>query len=485
MTDLAFSPATELAAMVRTKRIGCRELLDHYVARVERLNPRLNAVVTLDVERARARADAADRVSTRGDTVGPLHGLPVTIKDCFETAGLRTTSAAPDLARHVPTTDAVSVARLVGAGANVFGKTNLPIYAGDVQTFNTLFGTTNNPWDPTRSPGGSSGGAAAAVAAGLTAFELGSDIGGSIRNPAHYCGIYGLKPSFGLVPTFGHVPYAPGSRLEEDINVVGPLARSAEDLALVFDTLAGPTEERAVAWRLALPPPRLASLREYRVAAWLDDPACETDAPVRERLDAVVAALRDAGAVVDERARPEFTLDEAFRTYSALLGATMSPGIADDLFDAQVAFADQLPRGDDSAVTRFVRGFTARHREWLRVGETRERLRAAWARFFRDWDLLLCPISPVAAQPHNQEGEVIARQMRVNGRDRSYLDQIVWAGAIGLAYLPSVVAPVGRTSEGLPVGAQLVGPYLEDRTPLDVARRLADVVGGFVPPPGY
>jgi len=213
--------------------------------------------------------------------------------------------------------------------------------------------------------------------------------------------------------------------------------------------------------------------------------ACETDAPVRERLDAVVAALRDAGAVVDERARPEFTLDEAFRTYSALLGATMSPGIADDLFDAQVAFADQLPRGDDSAVTRFVRGFTARHREWLRVGETRERLRAAWARFFRDWDLLLCPISPVAAQPHNQEGEVIARQMRVNGRDRSYLDQIVWAGAIGLAYLPSVVAPVGRTSEGLPVGAQLVGPYLEDRTPLDVARRLADVVGGFVPPPGY
>jgi len=485
MSDLAFLPAVELAAKIRRKELGCRELLDHYLARVERLNAPLNAVVTLDVERARARADAADQALARGAGVGPLHGLPMTIKDCFETAGLRTTSGAPELKDHVPAADAASVARLVAAGVNVFGKTNLPVYAGDVQTFNALFGTTNNPWDRTRSPGGSSGGAAAAVAAGLTSFELGSDIGGSIRNPSHYCGVYGLKPSYGLVPALGHIPYAPGSRIEADVNVVGPIARSADDLAAAFDVLAGPTAERATAWRLALPPARRDGLRGYRIAAWIDDPACETDAGVRACLQAAVDALGRAGAIVDESARPGFGLDEAFRTYTGLLGAAMSPGIAPELFDAQAAFATQIPPGDDSMVARFVRGSTMRHREWLAANEQRERLRAAWREFFGRFDALLCPISPVAAQPHNQDGEVIARHMVVNGKSRNYIDQIMWAGVIGVAYLPAVVAPVGRTPDGLPVGAQLVGPYLEDRTPLDLARRMADVVGGFTPPPGY
>jgi amidase len=269
------------------------------------------------------------------------------------------------------------------------------------------------------------------------------------------------------------------------VNVVGPIARSADDLAAAFDALAGPTAERATAWRLALPPPRRDSLRGYRIAAWIDDPACETDVPVRERLQAATDALRRAGATVDEQARPGFGLDEAFKTYTGLLGATLSPGMAPELFEAQTAFAAQLPVGDDSAVSRFVRGFTMRHRDWLAANEVRERLRAAWAEFFQRFDAVLCPISPVAAQPHNQEGELIGRQMMVNGKSRSYIDQIVWAGVIGVAFLPAVVAPVGCTSDGLPVGAQLVGPYLEDRTPLDLARRMADVVGGFTPPPGY
>ncbi|MDP3823619.1 MAG: amidase [Burkholderiales bacterium] len=485
MTDLAFESASKLAAAIRGKRIGSRELLALYLQRVERFNPALNAIVTLDAERAFTRAEAADAALARGEPWGALHGVPITIKDSFETAGLRTTSGAPELATHVPANNAIAVQRLVAAGAVVFGKTNLPTFAMDLQSYNPVFGCTNNPWDTTRTPGGSSGGAAAALAAGLTGLELGSDIGGSIRTPAHFCGVYGHKPSFGIVPMQGHIPGPPGLLSETDIGVGGPMARSADDLALALDLLAGPTDERATAWRLQLPAPRHESLRDFRVAAWLDDPACAVDSEVLVRHQALVQVLREAGAVVNERARPAFGFAEARDLYLQLLYAATSPGLPGEQWLGLAQAADRLPPAVDDATSRFARSATQRHRDWLVAHERREHMRAAWARFFKDHDVLLCPATPSAAIAHDPSEPMAKRVFQVNGSARPYTDQLAWAGLIGMALLPSTVAPAGRTGAGLPVGVQIVGPYLEDRTTIRFAQLLAEAAGGFERPPGY
>ncbi|MBO0713409.1 MAG: hypothetical protein J2P59_01545, partial [Acidimicrobiales bacterium] len=253
--ELAFLPSVELLALLERGELSSRELLDTYLDRLDRHNKAINAIVTLDAERARQRAREADEARAHGESWGPLHGLPVTVKDVFETDGLRTTAGSPDLADYVPDRDAVLVGRLRGAGAVIFGKTNTPTMAADGQTFNPIFGTTNNPWDLTRTPGGSSGGCGAALAAGLTPLSFGSDIAGSIRIPANFCGVYGHKPSFGLIPQRGHIPGPPGQRLERDINVVGPLARDARDLDLALSVLAGPRGQEELGWRLTLAPP--------------------------------------------------------------------------------------------------------------------------------------------------------------------------------------------------------------------------------------
>ncbi|MGO8859251.1 MAG: amidase family protein [Acidimicrobiales bacterium] len=248
--------ATALSAAIRAKEVSSRELLELFLNRHDELNPAINAVVTLDIDRARASAAAADIATTRGEWAGPLHGLPTTIKDAIEAQGLRSTGGARELLTHVPTTDAPAVARLKAAGAFVFGKTNVPRWSGDIQTFNEMFGTTNNPWDLSRTPGGSSGGAAAAVATGLTSFELGTDIGGSVRIPSNWCGVCGHKPSWGLVSQRGYLDHVGGGLTDADINVFGPIARSVRDLELLLGVLAGPDADRAKAWRVELPAPR-------------------------------------------------------------------------------------------------------------------------------------------------------------------------------------------------------------------------------------
>jgi amidase len=485
MIDVAFRSARQLAGAIRTKEISSRELVDHYLDRIERLNPRINAVVTLDAERARRRADAADAALMRGELWGPLHGVPITIKDALETAGIRTTGGAQAFAEHVPGTDAAAVSRLIAAGAVVFGKTNLPVLSMDAQTYNPIFGTTNNPWDTTRAPGGSSGGAAAALAAGLTALELGSDIAGSIRNPAHYCGVYGHKPTYGIVSLRGHIPGPPGTVSDADIGVVGPLARSADDLSVALDIVAGPHTDRATAWQLALPPPRRATLREYRVAAWLDEPACPIDTDLLQRYHAVLDSLRRAGVTVDDAARPGFDFAAAFHSFLILLSSATSAGIPPDHFRRWLELAEGLAEDDRSQLAGFLRGSTLRHREWLVAHELRERLRLQWATLFTDYDVLLCPITPTAAILHDHSEPAIDRTIHVNGTARPYFDQLAWPGVVGMAYLPSTVAPVGRTPAALPIGMQIVGPYLEDQTPIAFARHLADAIGGFEPPPGY
>jgi len=483
--DLAACSITEVAAAIRERRIGCLEALDRYVARVNERNAAINAIVTLDLEAARADAARADEALARGEVWGPLHGVPFTIKDSFETAGLRTTCGHLAWESHVPKDDAIAVARLRLAGAIVFGKSNTPALAGDVQTYNPLFGTTRNPWNPDRTPGGSSGGAAAAIAAGLTAGDIGSDIGGSIRTPSNWCGIYGHKPTYGIVPQRGHVPPPPGSLAAPDLNVVGPLGRSADDLALVLDVLAGPSPEDGTAWMLELPGPRCETLRTFRVAAWLDDPACPVDASVRAVHETTVRALRDAGVSVDDAARPTARLDDVVDTYMELLTPVVLADFPPEQERVLAEAAAALPPERAGPLARTVRNLAIGHREWIRANERRAQVRAAFREFFRDYDVLLLPVTPVPAIPHDSDAPIPLRQIDVNGAARPYESLFAWIAPATFAYLPATVAPVGRTGDGLPVGIQIVGPYLEDRTTIHFARCLADVVGGFVPPAGW
>ncbi|MDH6135494.1 amidase [Kitasatospora sp. MAA4] len=481
-TDIAFRSAVELRGALRRREISSLELLDHYLERIEKLNPAVNAVVTTDPARAREQARAADAATARGEELGPLHGLPMTVKDTIETAGLTTTAGAPELADHVPARDADSVARLRAAGAIVFGKTNVPTYARDLQTHNPVFGTTRNPWNPDRAVGGSSGGGAAALAAGLTGFETGSDLAGSLRNPAHNCGVHALRPSFGVVPTRGHIPRAPGWLTSSDMCVIGPLGRSAQDLDLGLDVLAGPAAAQATGWRLELPGPRAHSLDGYRVGVWLDDPYCPVDSTVADLLTAAVDAIRAAGARTDEESRP-VALDESDRLFQRLLLATTSAAMSDADFERLCTMAGELPADADSPFAAFLRNSTQRARDWTHAQEEREQVRVRWADYFRDHDVLLCPVAPTAAIPHDHNPDPNARRLTVNGQDRPYWDQGTWSGPAALAHLPAAVVPVGLTPDGLPVGIQIIGPHLEDRTVTDVAAHLDRLLGGFRIPP--
>ena len=485
MTELHFRAAADLGRLLRRREIGALELLDHFIDRVERHNPALNAIVASDYDGARARARAADAALARGEALGPLHGLPMTIKDAYEVAGMRSTGGAPDLAEHVPSRHADAVARLERAGAVIFGKTNVPFLSGDLQTYNAVYGTTNNPWDLRCGPGGSSGGAAAALAAGLTGAELGSDIGGSIRTPAHLCGLFGHKPSYGIVSKRGHIPGPPGSLAGRDLTVAGPLGRSAEDLDLLLSVLAGPEGSEAEAWRLDLPAPRAASPKDLRVAVWLDEPGCEIDAETAELLRKAAGALEGAGARLDWTARPGFSFAWSTELYLLLLHSVMAVGYPAKVRAHFAEVVQNLDPADKSHRALQVRGCSMSHVDWMILDEKRAQLRAQWAQFFQDFDVVLAPVMMRPAFPHDQNPDWNARHLTVNGVERNYLDALLWAGPAVLAYLPTSAAPVGLTKAGLPVGIQIIGPHLADRTTIAVAGMIESLVGGFRPPPGY
>ncbi|MEE9280346.1 MAG: amidase [Myxococcota bacterium] len=481
MVDPAYRSARQIARAIREGELSSRDHVEATLARIERLDGPLNAVVTLDAGRARREADAADAARSRGEPLGPLHGVCMTIKDSFQTIGMRTTSGAPELADHIPDTDAVPVSRLREAGAVIVGKTNLPIYAGDSQSYNEVFGQTNNPWNVERTPGGSSGGAAAALAAGFTPLEIGSDIGGSIRAPASTCGVTGHKPSFGIVPALGQIPGPPGTLTQADIAVAGPMARDVEDLELALDVLAGPDDWHSVAYRLELPPPRHTSLADYRIAVWLDEPACPLDTAVRSLLGEAAKALESAGARIDYAARPDFTFEYAIDVFGDLIAAAMSGGFSRKEIEQ---LAERAGDGDGPLARAAARP-AQRHRAWLSANERRLQMRKKWHAFFSEWDAVLLPTLPTTAIPHDHSQPMGARTIQVNGETRPYSDQMSWVGLTGVAYLPATVVPVGLTGEGLPVGIQIAGPFLEDRTTLDLARRLCEITGGFQRPPGY
>ena len=483
MSDPAFKSAVELAGEIRAKRVGCVELLDHYIARVERHNPKINALVVEDFDRARKRAAAADAALARGQVWGPLHGVPMTIKESYNVAGLPTTWGVPGFANSIAAENAVAVDRMLDAGVVLFGKTNVPIHLADFQSYNDIYGTTGNPWDTDRTPGGSSGGSAAMLAAGLTGIEAGSDIGGSIRNPAHYCGVYGLKPTWGILPTRGQALTPAVS--PPDVAVIGPLARSAEDLAVALDAMAGPDELDAPGWRLDLPAPKT-SLADYRVAFWPDHSLCPIDTEVADRLVLAVEALAKAGAAIDDKARPAIEPRRAYHNYLQLMYGVMTARQPQADFDKALARAAGLSDDDDGLLAHRLRANVQYHRDWLAAHEARTEMRWVWAEFFRDFDVLVCPIAATTAFAHNHDRDMLGRMVEINGRQVSYFDQLFWAGIFGSALLPATIAPAGLGAvSGLPVGVQIVGPGLGDRTTIEFARLLAAEIGGFTPPPGY
>lgn len=484
--QLAYRSARDLTRMLRDAEITSEALLNAMLERINRYNPDLNAVVHIDIEGARERAKAADAALARGDIWGPLHGLPMTIKETYEVAGMPTTAGAPELRDHRPDGNADAAQRLLDAGAIIIGKTNAPLYAGDLQSYNEIYGTTNNPWDSERTPGGSSGGSAAALAAGLTALEFGSDIGGSIRTPANFTGVCGHKPSYGLVPARGHIPGPPGSLSAPDIAVMGPLARSVGDLELALDLTAGPDASDGKAWRLSLPEPRQRALKDFRVAAWLNDPACPVDSEILRVLESTVDELRGAGVNVDQQARPEgIDLGNSHELYYQLLSAAVGAGLPRKVFNDRAEAAAQADPEDRSYAIRFARGATQSHAQWLRAHEKRQHMRRAWAAFFAGFDVLLCPVTNTLPFKHDHSTPLDARSLSINGQSTPYLDILVWVGLGGVVYLPVTVVPVGQTASGLPVGVQIIGPYLEDRTCLAFAGHLEKLRGGFKVPPGY
>ncbi|MBX9698804.1 MAG: amidase [Acetobacteraceae bacterium] len=483
MTDLSFRSALDLAAAIRAKQVGARELLELYIGRIERLDPRLNAVVVRDYEAARARADAADAALAKGTLWGPLHGVPMTVKESFDLTGHPTTWGLPEYRGHRAAEDALAVQRLKAAGAVVFGKTNVPVLLADWQSTNPIYGTTNNPWDVTRTPGGSSGGSAAALAAGLTGLEMGSDIGASIRNPAHYCGVYGHKPTWGICPPRGQA--LDGGLTDTDIAVIGPMARSAGDLRVALAAMAGPDEIDAGAWALNLAPARRMRLGDWRIAVMLDDRNAEVDRPVQDAIARLAEFVSARGATVSLTARPAVDSDAAQADYIRLLRSATSARIPHEDFAEWQRLAAELGPADESYRARMARANTIHHKDWLAVQERRQRMRRAWAAFFRDWDLLLCPAASSAAFPHDHAGERWQRTIEVNGKAVPTTDQLFWAGFPGMVLLPGTVAPCGDSPEGLPIGVQIVGPHGGDLSCIEFAAQLEAEYRGFRPPPGF
>ena len=478
----AFLSATELARRIRTGASSSRELTEMYIDRIERLDGPVNAVVVRDFARARAAADAADKARADGRDLGPLHGVPMTIKESYDIAGLPTTWGIPELRDNIAGKDAETVRRYKAAGAHFMGKTNVPRELADFQSYNEIYGTTANPWDLARGPGGSSGGSAAALAAGFTALESGSDIGGSIRNPAHFCGVFGHKPTWDIVPTQGHA--LPGMLAPPDIAVMGPLARSAEDLALALEIVAGAHSLNARGWQLALPRPRKTRLADYRIAIWPTDERAPVCTEVADRTQQLADQLARCGATVSDTARPAIDISASHETYLYMLNGVMAAGMPDAQFEATSAMVAGLERTDRTDVATMARASVQHHRDWLRHNNRREALRHAWRSFFDDWDILICPQTATPAFAHDHS-PFDTRTLRVDNETQAYFRQIFWAGLITVAYLPSTVFPTGPSREGLPIGLQAVGGEYDDYICIEFARLVTAEFGGFVAPPGY
>jgi amidase len=485
METLVFATARQLATAIQQRQVSSAEVVDAYLAQIERYNPRVNAIVTLDGEGARQRACQADAALARGEYWGPLHGVPFSVKDALETAGMRTTSGFPPLADYIPNADATVVSRLRAAGGILLGKTNLPTLAGDYQTNNVLFGRTNNPWNLAHTPGGSSGGSASALAAGMMALEVGSDIAGSVRIPAHYCGVCGLKPTEHLVPLSGHIPEPPGApRGVRHLAAPGPLARSVEDLALVLPLLAGPDERRWEVTPVRLEPPPERPLKHLHLA-WSDDfGGLPVTRETHEAFLALAQQLERQGCRIERCTPAGFDFRLAWETWGELYQAEVSSSspLSVEEIVQEAARAGITPDSPDPLLRGQARGLNATMRQYTAVLGLRDTLIMALEQFLASWDAWLVPVSVGPAMAHCPGGTPIA----VDGGEIPYL--LAGAGycsPFNLTGNPAVVIPFTRSTDGLPIGLQVVGRRWTDMSLLATAAQLSEVVGPFQRPPGY
>lgn len=482
MKDLTFSSALQIAEYIRNGDISSEEITRHYIDRIETRDSEINAVPVRTFEQGIADAKAADQARAQGKDLGPLHGVPMTIKESYVLKDTPTTWGLPSHKDNVSDKDGLAVQRFRQAGAHFIGKTNVPVDLADFQSYNDIYGTTNNPWNTQHVPGGSSGGSGAALAAGFSALEAGSDIGGSIRTPAVFNGVYGHKATWGIIPQSGHelMPGVPDS----DLSVCGPLARNAADLHVALDTMAGPTGREAVGWRLDLPDAPFKEIEGMRIAIWPTDQMAPVAKEIEERVRNLGETLAGLGATVSDTARPDFDVASAHVVYQNLLTAVMSSAQPNDKVPQMQAAAAALDPNDQSYGAISTRAAVMLHRQWIRHNFRRERLRQAWDAFFNKWDILIAPQFTVPAIPHDHR-PFAERTIDVDGEARPYFEPIFWSGLIIASYLPSTAFPTGPGKAGLPIGLQAVsGPY-RDHHCIEFARLLADEIGGFQAPPAF
>lgn len=483
-SDLVYQSASAHLTALKNNQLTSAELLEAQIARIEQCDGQINAVVVRDFASARLAAKAADAARARGEDK-PLLGLPITVKESFNVKGLTTTWGNPAFKGWEPSQDALTIKRLKDAGAIIIGKTNVSMMLMDWQSYNPLYGTTNNPWQQNCTPGGSSGGAAAALAAGFTALELGSDLAGSLRTPAHYCGVYSHKPTLDLIPLRGAgAPGMPAYHTRVDLAVAGPMARSAQDLTLALQVLAGPDELfQGRAYQLTLPKPRQTSLAKYRVLVLKDHPLCPTEQAITQALAQVAARLTQAGASVAHETPALPDLANISQLFSRLLGAFTVGDMPIAHYEQLLKEARELSLADRSPEAHYVLGCALSHRDWIAQNRLRSELFMQWRQLYQTFDVILCPVMPTTAFTHEYEADFSARKLMVDKTPIAYADQSPWISIASLFGLPATVVPIGVSPAGLPIGMQVIGDYFDDMTTLDFAKQLEGIGYSFQPPP--
>ena len=481
---MRYETATDLLTGLRSGQYSSAGLVDAAIEAITRADNQLNAVVVRDFDNARKTAKAADAERLTGKD-RPLLGLPVTVKEGLDVAGLPITWGIPGTQKKTAEEDSLLVSRLKAAGAVILGKTNVPVMLADWQTENPIYGTTNNPWDVTKTPGGSSGGAAAALAAGFTTLEFGSDLAGSLRIPASFCRVFAHRPSHDLVPMRGFAP--PGASRDQitpsiDQSVLGPMARSATDLMLALEVIAGPDYAGATAYKLQLPPPRTGKLKEFRVLMLTEHPQVPTASSIQAALDVVEGTLEKAGCKVGRRSPLLPDISESSRLFIELIGAFSSADMPDKDYDAACKAAAAIPTKKHDLASAHFRGVAMSHRSWIKTDRERFALAAQWRRLFEYWDVMLCPTASTAAFDHDKR-PFDQRTLVIDGKEIPYAMLPIWAGLPTPTGQPVTVMPIGRDPGGMPIGMQIIGPRLEDRTSLTFAALVQDVMGGFERPP--
>lgn len=481
-SDIALKPAADLLRLLKKGEVSSLELVDHYIKRIEKFDGALNAIPVRDFDRARKAARKADKDRAAGKATGPLAGLPMTVKESLQVAGLKTTWGAKQFTKNISKETAVAVTRLQDAGAVIMGKSNVALFLGDYQSYNPEYGTAHNPYDTGRTPGGSSGGAAAAVAAGLTGAEMGSDLAGSVRVPASFCGVYTHKPSFGVVPTVGHSIFP--SPVMPDLSVLGPIARSMRDVELMFSVIAGPTALDGRGWQLKLPKASFSSLKGMKIGVMIDVDGAPVASSVRKGVQDLAKWMKSEDAKVST-VKPPMAAAAHDELFHGILKGVLAGRMDEATYTSRMQQAAKLKPSDKSPGAVALRDFTQTHWTWAQRHSARTALRLAWEEIFAKFDVVLLPGTPIPGFPIDESDPPSSRKLDVDGRKEPYDIQWFWQGIASLSYLPSSVAPVGMSPEGMPVSVQVLGPFLGDNTTIAVAKMIEKRYHGFQPPAGY